>query len=264
MPSCQRIKPFFFSFFSNNFFYITKLFFIIFIVSLNLVSFAVHAEGYHISTFENALKMEQMAISKNPLISYSDLDYLNVQKELSTIYPWEASWGLAQQKIKQIQLARRAFLQEKYKFSYSPKDLDKVSSLNYKPSKNDIDNAKAKYQNIDSNLNQNSNYNKEIYVSDSLKNKNKAKIEQPSVILYSASWCGYCRRAREFLQSKKIPFIEKDIERDSVAAKEVKQKAPGYGGIPVIDVSGTIIMGFNEGKMVDALKKLDKSKRGIL
>ncbi len=70
-----------------------------------------------------------------------------------------------------------------------------------------------------------------------------------SVVLYSTSWCGACRSARDYLTKKGIPFIEKDIEKDPAAAAELLSKAKAAGistsGVPVLDVKGTLMQGFS-------------------
>ncbi len=77
----------------------------------------------------------------------------------------------------------------------------------------------------------------------------KAQHGNAKVILYSTSWCSVCRAARDYLKAKGIPFIEKDIEKDSSAAAELLQKARAAGistsGVPVLDVNGTLIQGFD-------------------
>jgi glutaredoxin len=69
------------------------------------------------------------------------------------------------------------------------------------------------------------------------------------VIIYGASWCGACKQAAQFFTQKGVPFIEKDIEKEPGARGEMmaKAKAQGVrtGGIPVIDVRGTLLGGFN-------------------
>ncbi len=69
------------------------------------------------------------------------------------------------------------------------------------------------------------------------------------VILYSTSWCPACRTAREHLKAKGIPFVERDIEKDQGAAAELLEKAKRAGtsasGVPVLDVAGTLVQGFD-------------------
>ena len=78
------------------------------------------------------------------------------------------------------------------------------------------------------------------------------------VVLYSTSWCGYCRKARKFLTDSKIPFTEKDIEKSLAAKKEMDAKARKagvrIGGVPVLDVNGQIISGFSADRIMAALK----------
>ena len=74
---------------------------------------------------------------------------------------------------------------------------------------------------------------------------------RPDVIIYGASWCGACRSAAAHRRSRGIPFVERDIEREPGAREEMQRKAQAAGvrptGIPVIDVRGTILTGFDPG-----------------
>ena len=78
----------------------------------------------------------------------------------------------------------------------------------------------------------------------------------PRVILYSAPWCGFCKKAAAHLRKKGVTFIERDIEASRAAAVELERKlrAAGLvgGGIPVLDVGGTLVVGFNQAR-IDAL-----------
>jgi glutaredoxin len=81
----------------------------------------------------------------------------------------------------------------------------------------------------------------------------QAAAASSDVIIYGASWCGACKQARQFFEHKGVPFIEKDIEKEPAARGEMmaKAKAQGVntGGIPVIDVKGTLIGGFNAARI---------------
>ncbi|WP_333988391.1 glutaredoxin family protein [Pseudomonas sp. S3(2024)] len=72
------------------------------------------------------------------------------------------------------------------------------------------------------------------------------------VVLYATDWCGYCKQTKRFLDSKGIPFKEFDIEKDAEARKAYE--ALGGRGIPLIDVNGTLIRGFDPDEILAALK----------
>ncbi len=80
-----------------------------------------------------------------------------------------------------------------------------------------------------------------------------------TVIVYGASWCGACRQAESWLEQNGIPFVEKDIEEDPEARAEMQRKARAAGvpttGIPVIDVNGRLLTGFDPGAMQRALSE---------
>jgi glutaredoxin len=78
-----------------------------------------------------------------------------------------------------------------------------------------------------------------------------------SVIIYGAEWCGACHEAAKYLKRKGIPFIEKDVEKDPGAAREMQDKLAKNGlhsgSIPVIDVRGKVMVGFNASEIDGAL-----------
>ncbi len=80
---------------------------------------------------------------------------------------------------------------------------------------------------------------------------------RPAVIIYGASWCGACHQAAAYLKRKGIAFVEKDIEEDANAAREMQAKlahAGMHGGsIPVLDVRGKVMVGFNPQEVDSAL-----------
>jgi glutaredoxin len=75
------------------------------------------------------------------------------------------------------------------------------------------------------------------------------------VIMYMTSWCGYCRKAREYLQSLSVDLVEYDIEKNQSSEKEMLSKSRGAKGVPVIDIEGIIIHGYNPGVIKDAIEK---------
>lgn len=86
-----------------------------------------------------------------------------------------------------------------------------------------------------------------------------ASAHHREVILYSASWCGVCRKAKRYLDSVRVPYVEKDIEASRRAAEELGAKAQGAGirpgGVPVIDVGGVLLQGFEETSLRRALEE---------
>lgn len=71
-----------------------------------------------------------------------------------------------------------------------------------------------------------------------------ASAEQPEVVLYSTSWCGYCKMARDFFAANGIRYTERDIEQSSAALQEHKKL--GGRGVPLIVVGDGVVKGWNE------------------
>jgi glutaredoxin len=65
------------------------------------------------------------------------------------------------------------------------------------------------------------------------------------VIVYITSWCPACRMTTDYLTKKKIPYVVKDVEKNEKYMKEMIQKVGGYRGVPVLDINGRILLGFN-------------------
>jgi mycoredoxin len=74
------------------------------------------------------------------------------------------------------------------------------------------------------------------------------------VILYATSWCGYCKKTRELLTENKIEYVEYDIETSEEGRLQHEQL--GGNGVPVLDVKGTVIHGFDEEEITNTLKDL--------
>lgn len=72
-----------------------------------------------------------------------------------------------------------------------------------------------------------------------------------SVVLYSADWCGYCRKAKRHLEDRGVPYELRDV--DIPAAKEELLARTGGKGIPVLDLDGRILRGYSQGSYDDLL-----------
>ncbi|MEQ1515267.1 MAG: glutaredoxin family protein [Usitatibacteraceae bacterium] len=75
---------------------------------------------------------------------------------------------------------------------------------------------------------------------------------QPSVVFYSATWCGYCRAAREFFDRNGIAYTEHDMETSAVGIAGYQQL--GGGGIPLIMIGDEKIRGFNSALLQEKLE----------
>lgn len=80
-----------------------------------------------------------------------------------------------------------------------------------------------------------------------------ASAGAPVVTIYGTSWCGACKAARQYLSARKIPFADKDIERDAEAARELQTKATRLGvpanRVPILDVRGRLLVGFDKARL---------------
>ena len=76
---------------------------------------------------------------------------------------------------------------------------------------------------------------------------------QPKVTIYKTDTCAWCHKAMEWMKAHKIKFTEKKVDHDDKAADEMIEKS-GQRGVPVIDVNGKIIVGFDEPALKKALK----------
>jgi len=72
------------------------------------------------------------------------------------------------------------------------------------------------------------------------------------VKIYSTLTCPICRRTKKFLDENKISFRDFNVGIDAVAREDMIKKS-GQMGVPVIDIDGEIIVGFDEPKLRDKL-----------
>ena len=70
-----------------------------------------------------------------------------------------------------------------------------------------------------------------------------------SVIIYSTPTCGYCHMAKDMFNEHGITFTDKNVQADMAARQEMMQKVGGPSGVPVIDIDGTITVGYDEDKI---------------
>ncbi len=73
-----------------------------------------------------------------------------------------------------------------------------------------------------------------------------------TVKVYSTPTCPYCNMAKQYLKSKQIEFEDINVAADQEAARDMVEKS-GQMGVPVIDIGGTIIVGFDQEAIEKAL-----------
>jgi glutaredoxin-like YruB-family protein len=71
------------------------------------------------------------------------------------------------------------------------------------------------------------------------------------VIVFSTPTCPYCQAAKKYLQQRGVPFEDEDVSRNIIAAQYMVQRS-GQQGVPVIQVGGEIVIGFDRARL-DAL-----------
>jgi glutaredoxin-like YruB-family protein len=76
----------------------------------------------------------------------------------------------------------------------------------------------------------------------------------PKVKIYTTPACPFCNLAKQYLKEKGIEFEEIDVSKNEKAANEMIQKS-GQMGVPVIEIDGQIVVGFDKEK-IDQLLKL--------
>jgi glutaredoxin len=73
------------------------------------------------------------------------------------------------------------------------------------------------------------------------------------LIVYKTAWCGVCKQLESYLERKGVEYVAKDIEHDREAAAELRAKAQAKGmnaqSVPVIDVNGELIVGFDRARL---------------
>lgn len=82
------------------------------------------------------------------------------------------------------------------------------------------------------------------------------KTDDNKVIVYSTSWCAFCHTEMDWLKRLGVEFRAKDIEAEPEARDELLQKNGGnFQGVPVTDIAGEMILGFDRPRLEDALRR---------
>ncbi len=75
----------------------------------------------------------------------------------------------------------------------------------------------------------------------------------PKVTIYTTPTCVFCRMAKAFFRSHNVAYDEKNVATDMTARQEMVEKS-GQLGVPVIDIGGEIVVGFDQAALTKLLK----------
>lgn len=71
---------------------------------------------------------------------------------------------------------------------------------------------------------------------------------QPKVLVFSTPTCSFCNLAKKYFREKGVKYTDIDVSRDQAAARDMVRRS-GQMGVPVIDIGGKIIVGFDKPKI---------------
>jgi len=78
--------------------------------------------------------------------------------------------------------------------------------------------------------------------------KGSRRKKQKRVILFTSPTCSFCRAAKMYFRQQHIRFREVDVSRDPAAARDMVRRSRQQG-VPVIDIGGKIVVGFDQPKI---------------
>lgn len=74
------------------------------------------------------------------------------------------------------------------------------------------------------------------------------------VRIYTTNFCAYCKKAKEWMMRNSINFEEVNVEDDPVLQAELVEKSGQYG-VPVIEVGGRMMIGWNESRFREMIEE---------
>ncbi len=74
------------------------------------------------------------------------------------------------------------------------------------------------------------------------------KKKYPRVIIFTTPTCSFCRAAKRYLRQRGVPFKDVDVSRDAAAARDMVRRSRQQG-VPVLDIGGKIVVGFDRPKI---------------
>jgi glutaredoxin-like YruB-family protein len=88
------------------------------------------------------------------------------------------------------------------------------------------------------------------------------KSDYPKIVIYTVSWCPHCRELKEYLTSRNIPFVNRDVELEPAAMDELTQKYKTFG-VPLIIIGNDqeVVRGFTVELFENAVEKVRSGKK---
>jgi len=82
--------------------------------------------------------------------------------------------------------------------------------------------------------------------------REEARRQMANVLLYSTSTCPHCKSLKKYLDEKGVAYTDYDVAVDADKRKEMVEKS-GQMGVPVLDIDGRVIAGFEKADIDNAL-----------
>ena len=77
-------------------------------------------------------------------------------------------------------------------------------------------------------------------------------MQEPVLLEFGTAWCGWCRKTLGFLTRRGVAFENRDIEANDMWKEELIEKTGGTS-IPVVEIDGEIIRGYDPDRMDELL-----------
>ena len=74
----------------------------------------------------------------------------------------------------------------------------------------------------------------------------------PKITIYTTPSCVYCKMTKAFFKENNVQYDEKDVSTDAAARDEMIAKS-NQMGVPVVDIDGQLIVGFDKERLSQLL-----------
>ena len=85
-----------------------------------------------------------------------------------------------------------------------------------------------------------------------LNRENRKRVIMHDITIYTSNTCVFCKAAKQYFKENNIEYTEKNIDQDKEAVNYLIEK--GYRGVPVINIDGEDIVGFDKKVIEEKLK----------